>query len=162
MTTGTAAGAFGIGMACATAAVLWRGTAPRAGLAAAWGMITAGAGIAAAAAAPGATLFCLVSLIVGLGTGVFSTHAGPLFMAACPREAVGRAQAVVTLAQWLPLLWANPLIGVLAQTYPVTALLLLWGGGAGTAGTAALCARPFRTAILPRHTPEPEPERKTG
>ncbi|MFD6948650.1 MULTISPECIES: MFS transporter [unclassified Nocardiopsis] len=156
--TGAAAGAFGAGMACVTVVVLWRGTVSRAGSAAAWGMVAAGAGVAVAAAAPGATVFCLVSLVVGLGTGVFSTHVGPLFMAACPREAVGRAQAVVTLVQWVPLLWANPLIGVLAQTCPVTALLALWGGGAGAAGAAALCARTFRTAVLSRGARETQRE----
>ncbi|WP_160050995.1 MULTISPECIES: MFS transporter [unclassified Nocardiopsis] len=155
VTTGTAAGAFGVGMACVSAVVLWRGTAPRAGLAAALGMLTAGAGIAAAAAAPGPTAFCLLSLAAGLGTGAFSTHVAALFMTGCPPDAVGRAQSVVALAQWLPLLWANPLIGVLARTLPVTVLLVLWGTGAGAAAVAALCARPFRTAALPRPTPRP-------
>ncbi|WP_017602377.1 MFS transporter [Nocardiopsis lucentensis] len=160
--TGTAAGAFGAGMACVTAVVLWRGAAPRAGAAAVLGMITAGVGVAATAAASGPMVFCLVSLIVGLGTGVFSTHVGPLFMVACPREAIGRAQAVVTLAQWLPLLWANPLIGLTAQTHSVTVLLVLWGVGAGATGMAALGTRPFRVAVLARETRHPEREGEIG
>ncbi|MBB6120012.1 MFS transporter [Nocardiopsis algeriensis] len=160
--TGAAAGSFGAGMACVTALVLWRGTASRAGAVAAWGMITAAAGIAATAAAPGPAALCLMSLVVGLGTGVFSTHAGPLFLLACPREVVGRAQAVVTLAQWLPLLWANPLIGLIAQARSVTFLLVVWGAGAGVAGMAALFARPLRAAVPNHRARPPEHEGKTG
>lgn len=160
--TGMAAGAFGAGMACVTVVVLWRGAASRAGAAAVSGMIIAGVGVAAAASAPGPMVFCLVSLIVGLGTGVFSTHVGPLFMVACPRETVGRAQAVVTLAQWLPLLLANPLIGLIAQTRSVTVLLVLWGAGAGAAGVAVLFVRPFRAAVLIRETRQSDSERETG
>lgn len=160
--TGMAAGAFGAGMACVTVVVLWRGAASRAGAAAVSGMIIAGVGVAAAASSPGPMVFCLVSLIVGLGTGVFSTHVGPLFMVACPRETVGRAQAVVILAQWLPLLLANPLIGLIAQTRSVTVLLVLWGAGAGAAGVAALFVRPFRAAVLVGETRQSDSERETG
>jgi MFS family permease len=160
--TGAAAGAFGVGMAGPTALVLWRGTARRAGPAAALGMVTAGAGIAVAAAAPGPVAFCLVSSLVGLGTGVFSTHVGPLFMAACPGGAVGRAHAVLTLAQWLPLLVANPVIGVLARAHPMSVLLLLWGAGACAAGAAALGTRAFRTAVLSGGTRRGEQEPETG
>ncbi|WP_304455831.1 MFS transporter [Nocardiopsis sp. YSL2] len=162
VTTGTAAGAFGAGMACVTLVVLWRGAASRAGAVAVAGMLIAAVGVGAAAAAPGPVAFCLVSVLVGLGTGVFSTHVGPLFMVACPREAVGRAQAVVTLAQWLPLLWANPLIGLLAQTHSVTVLLVLWGAGAAAAGVAALFARPFRAAVLAQETRPPEHKGKAS
>ena len=146
---GTAAGAFGTGMALMSALVLWRGTAPRSGPVACAGMITAGAGIAITATVDGALPLCLMSLVIGLGTGVFSTHLGPLVMNACPPQAVGRVQAVVTLAQWVPLLWANPAIGVLAQTWPMTVLVLLWGGGAATTGLVALCSRSLRTATAP-------------
>ncbi|MGW8526818.1 hypothetical protein [Nocardiopsis sp. NPDC055824] len=129
---------------------------------AALGMVTAGAGIAVAAFAPGPVAFCLVSSLVGLGTGVFSTHVGPLFMAACPSGAVGRAHAVLTLAQWLPLLVANPVIGVLARAHPVSVLLLLWGAGACAAGAAALGTRAFRTAVLSGGTRRGEQEPETG
>ncbi|CAM3806624.1 MFS transporter [Nocardiopsis gilva] len=148
MTTGVAAGAYGVGMACVTVCVLWRGTAERAGLSASVGMLTAGMAIAATAAAPEPLVFWFSALVAGLGTGVFSTHVGPLFVAASPREAIGRVQAVVAFAQWLPLLLANPLIGFLAQRHTAAVALVLWGSGAAVAGVVALYTPRFRGAVI--------------
>ncbi|GAA3740376.1 hypothetical protein HDA32_002636 [Spinactinospora alkalitolerans] len=148
LTTGMGAGAYGVGMACVTVCVLWRGAAERAGLSASVGMLTAGMAIAAAAAIPEPSVFWFSALVAGLGTGVFSTHVGPLFVAGSPREAIGRAQAVVTFAQWSPLLLANPLIGFLAQNHTAAAALVLWGAGAAAAGVAALCTHRFRVAVI--------------
>lgn len=156
-TAGTAAGAHGAGMAAVTALVLWRGALRRAGAAAALGMLAAGTAMAAAAFADRPAAFLLCSFAVGVGTGVFSTHVGPVFVAGVPREAIGRAQAVITLAQWLPLLAANPAIGALAQGWGAAGAALLWGGGAAAAGAAALAGRGFRAAEDPGADTRPIP-----
>ncbi len=111
-------------------------------------MLAAGAAMAAAALAAHPAGFLLCSFAVGLGTGVFSTHVGPVFVAGAPRAVLGRAQAVVTLVQWLPLLAANPAIGALAQGWSAAGAALLWGGGAAASGAVALAARRFRTATV--------------
>jgi hypothetical protein len=51
------------------------------------------------------------SAIAGLGTGLFSTRIGPLVLRSAPEEFTSRMQAINVLAQALPLLATNNLLG---------------------------------------------------
>jgi len=146
---GTAAGTYAAGMATVAVAVMWRHGSQRAGLAAAGGMTLAGAGVAAAALAPSPTILLALTFIAGLGTGLFATHVGPLFISAVPPEYMARAQSVLILIQSLPLLLANPAIGLITEITTIHFVVTIWGAGAIGAGLTALASTALRGARRP-------------
>src|SRR5699024_3275516 len=98
---GTAAGTYAAGMATVAVAVMWRHGLQRAGLAAAGGIALAGAGLATTVLAPNPFAMLAVTFIAGLGTGLFATHVGPVFVSAVKPEYMARAQSVLILIQSL-------------------------------------------------------------
>lgn len=146
---GTTAGAFGAGMAALSVWVMWRSGARRAGAAAIVGMMLTGGGIFGVALAPSELLVIAAVLCAGLGAGLFSTHIGPLFVAATPPEYMARVQAVMMIAQAAPMMLAGPVIGVLADRVPVGVVVMIWGAGAVIAAWGALLSRPLRTSRRP-------------
>lgn len=146
---GTTAGAFGAGMAALAVWVMWRSGARRAGSAAIVGMMLTGGGIVGLALAPSELLAIAAVLCTGLGAGLFSTHIGPLFVAATPPEYMARVQAVMMIAQAAPMMLAGPAIGVLADLVPVGVVVMTWGAGAVIVALGALLSRPLRTARRP-------------
>lgn len=135
-------------MAAVTACVLWRGTKQRAGTTAIIGMILAGLPMIACAFTTHPAAFFTCTLLSGIGTGTFASHAAPLFVTATSRELMGRVQSVLVLAQMLPLLIANPAIAVIAERGGSTVALAVWGSGAAVAGLLALTSIEFRRARL--------------
>ncbi|WP_157983910.1 MFS transporter [Nesterenkonia muleiensis] len=146
---GTAAGAFSAGMAVLAVWVMWRSGAHRAGAAAILGMVLTGGGILGLAFAPSELLAIAAVLSAGLGAGLFSTHIGPLLVAATPPEYTARVQAVMMIAQAAPMMLAGPVIGVMADVVPVGVVVILWGVGAVTVALGALVSRPLRAARRP-------------
>jgi MFS family permease len=137
--TGLVVGAVAVGAAAVFVAVLLRRASSRPGVVGPAGLVLAAAGTAALAAPlrdPGAVA---AALAVGAGTGLFTAHVGPVLLERSPPGHVARVQAVLGVAQSLPLMVGNPLLGVLSDL-----------GGAGTVlvGCAAALAAAASTALV--------------
>lgn len=147
---GTAAGAFSLGMVAMALVVMWCSGARLAGLAAILGMMLTGGGIFGLAAASGPALVIGAAFLAGLGAGLFSTHIGPLFVAAAPADYIGRVQSVMIIAQAGPMMLAGPVIGALADQIPVSTVTGLWAAGALVVAVGTLLSHPLRTAHRPQ------------
>lgn len=148
-TAGTASGAFGAGMAVVALLVMLRSGASGAGVTAILGMLLAGVGVAGLGLAPEEGAAVTAAAAAGVGSGLFATHLAPVFMAAVPRETVGRAQAVLLMAQTLPLLLVQPMLGVAAEQIPPAAITTVCGTGALLVALAAACSSSLRSARRP-------------
>lgn len=95
--------------------VLITGGFTRLGLTGCCGLAVAAVGILGLAMLPAHVALFGAGALVGLGMGLFSTHIGPLLLGSTPATHLGRVQAVVAMAQSLPLLISNFLLGALAQ-----------------------------------------------
>ena len=146
---GLVVGAVAVGAAAVFVAVLLRRASSRPGVVGPFGLLLAAGGIAALAArlpGPGALV---AALLVGAGTGLFTVHIGPLLLDRSPPGHLARVQAVLGVAQSLPLMLGTPLLGVLSDLAGVGPVLvtcaLALAAAAGTAlATGALV--PPRTA----------------
>lgn len=147
---GTASGSFSAGMMALALFVMCRSGFHRAGLAAIAGMVVTGIGMMGLACAPIPWLAVGSALVAGLGAGLFSTHIGPLFVAAAPVDYIARVQSVMILAQAGPMMVAGPVIGGLADRIPVSVVILLWAAGTAVVALGALLSRPLRTARRPQ------------
>lgn len=145
---GTLVTAFGVGMAAMTALVIVRGRSDRPGLIAPLGMFLCGVGTIILAASVALPTLLLAAFTAGVGTGLFSTHVGPLFVALVPADHMGRAQSVMILAQSAPLLIASPTIGGITDTVGAPTAGMVWGLGALVTGGLALAHTGFRQATL--------------
>ncbi|WP_349828620.1 MFS transporter [Brevibacterium litoralis] len=124
-TTGIAVGAFGVGTAIVAVLVLTRGALPRPGVVAGLGPALAALGAVALALPTDSLMVPVVgAFVIGLGTGLFSTHVGPLLLGGAPREFISRVQSIVALAQSLPLVLANAGLGFLAEAVGVRTVLV--------------------------------------
>lgn len=103
-----AALAVGLGVAA-------RGVLKRSEVALVGGPAVAGVAIIAVAIAPSVPLACAAAAVVGLGVVMFATHALPIFLAASPSGMQVRLQAVLGLAQALPVLVVYNVYGAIAQ-----------------------------------------------
>ncbi|WP_232323408.1 MFS transporter [Catenuloplanes japonicus] len=157
--TGLLAAALAAGTGGIALIVLLRGALPRPGLVAAAGLLTAAAGTAALALGdrlpfggrPAAGACALLpaaaaALVVGVGSGVFATHVGPLFLGRAPRSHLARTQSVLVLAQSLPLLATQNLFGAASAPVGVPPLLLICGLALALASGLAWRSRPLRDA----------------
>ena len=112
---GLVVGAVAVGTAAMFVAVLLRRASSRPGVVGPAGLLLAAGGVLALAAplpGPGAVA---AALLVGVGTGLFTAHVGPLLLDRSPPGHLARVQAVLGVAQSLPLLLGNPLLGVLSD-----------------------------------------------
>jgi hypothetical protein len=91
------------------------GARTRPGCVAATGLLVAAAGVAGLAVAPTFAVALPSGAVAGLGIGLFTTHAVPLILGNTPRTHTARIQAVVLLAQSLPLLATNNGLGALVD-----------------------------------------------
>ncbi|MDR7274771.1 MFS transporter [Catenuloplanes atrovinosus] len=142
--TGLLAGALATGTGAVAIAVLTRGAWRRAGLVIPAGLLLAAAGVVALAVVRPPLPAALAALLIGAGSGLFATHLGPLFLARAPGTHLARTQAVVVLAQTLPLLATNNALGALAAPLGVPALLLGCAAVLATAAIAGLGTRALR------------------
>ncbi|MGC0333718.1 MFS family permease [Streptomyces sp. SAI-170] len=158
--TGVIFGAQSLGLLGVTLVVMVRGALGRPGLAAGVGVLVAAAGLGLLALAPGAAV--PAALLVGLGSGLFASHIGPLVLMSAPHSHLARMQALLTLVQSVALLAMNNVLGNLSRlTGPGTAILAC-GAAIALTGLAALASRPLRTATTAEPEPEPEEELSTA
>lgn len=109
---------FGVSAGCTAAVAIWvmvSGGLVRPGIAGACGLAAAALGVFGLAVFPGQGPLLASGALIGFGTGLFSTHIGPLLLGGTPPTHLGRVQAVVALAQSVPLLLSNFALGLLAQ-----------------------------------------------
>jgi hypothetical protein len=170
---GLITGAQAAGMAVAAGYVISRAALPRPGIAAAAGLLLAGLalaglalaglaldglaldGLASTSAGPighsagsignssiQLAVFC--EFVVGLGTGLFATHLGPLILAGADHGNLSRVQAVLLIAQSLPLLLTNNLLGWIATAVGAAPVLGLCAAVTVLSAGAALCVPALR------------------
>jgi MFS family permease len=150
--TGLAVGAFGLGTASMALLVLVRGSMKRPGLAAAVGPIVSAIGVAGLAMPTGSVEVAVVAaIIIGVGTGLFSSHIGPLLLGGAPREFISRVQSVVALAQSLPLIAANAGMGFLAEGFGVRWVLVGVAVGLTAVGFCAMTSSTLRDVCRPQN-----------
>lgn len=119
-TTGTVAGAAGVG---AVAAALLAARPRRAGsgpgtLPAAVGLAVSASGVLALAVVPplgGPVLAVVGALALGVGNGAFAARLAPAVLGSAPRTHLARVQALAGLAQLLPVLLTTATLGALAE-----------------------------------------------
>jgi MFS family permease len=136
--------------ALSTAAVaVWvvvTGGLSKPGLAGCGGIICAALGVLGLALSPGLVTSVVSGALIGLGTGLFTTHLGPLVLGSTPRTHLGRIQALVAIAQSLPLLITNVFLGAMAQAVGAGPTLILCGVALITIAVAALGSKELRNA----------------
>lgn len=146
-TTGVVTGAIGVG-AIGAALLAGRRRAPgERWTTAATGLSlgAAGASVLVAGAALGGrgavTTAAVGGLVFGFGTGTFVARIAPLVLGSAPRTHLARVQALVGLAQLVPVLVANATLGAVAEHASP-----YWAAGATAAGLAACAAWSCRSA----------------
>lgn len=105
--------AFGAGLVAVT--ILLRNTSRRPGIALAAGLLLAGLATLSLSVAPTAITATASGLVVGIGLGVFGSHVGPLLLGSTPHAHLSRVQAVLMLAQALPLILTLNIAGSVAD-----------------------------------------------
>ncbi|MFE3501650.1 MFS transporter [Kitasatospora sp. NPDC059160] len=141
VTAGQAAGVLAV-----AAAVAWRGGLPRPGVGAAAGLCTASAGTVLLALSGGPGAAVVGSTVVGLGSGLFACHLGPLVLGGAPNSHLSRVQALLTLVQSLALVLSTGLLGTAADATGAVPPALLCALATGAAGLAALATPVLRRA----------------
>jgi MFS family permease len=147
--TGCVAGAVALGTMCAALGVLARGARSRPGLAAVGGLLAASAGMLglAVSASPGWAV--AAGLGTGVGNGLFAAHVAPLILGRTAGTHLARVQSVVVLAQSLPLLATNNVIGGLVDAVGAPATLGCCAAALAVAASMALRSTALRAAALP-------------
>jgi MFS family permease len=144
--SGLVVGAIAVGTATATVLVLFRGSGPRPGAVAVAGLLLAAGGLLGLASSAVVPAAVAAGALIGLGTGLFTTHLGPLLLGSAPVSHLARVQAVVLLAQSLPLIATNNMLGGLADVLAPGLLVGGCGIGLATAALAALRSTALRQA----------------
>ena len=142
--TGAVVAAVALGTAIVAVTVLVRGALSRPGMAAAAGLLVAATGVAVLAVDRPQLWAVVAGAVIGVGSGVFATHIGPLILAATPVTHLARVQSVVVLVQSLPLLLTTNVLGSLADAVSVPAVLYACAGVLATTALAALTSPALR------------------
>jgi hypothetical protein len=137
-TAGLVVGTVALGTATVAIAVLARRASSRPGVAGPAGLLVAAAGVAGLALPVPSPAAVVLGIVIGLGTGVFTAHIGPLILGQTPASHLSRAQAALVLAQTLPLLGTITLLGTAADVAGTPAVLVACGIALAVAATAAL------------------------
>jgi hypothetical protein len=87
--------------------------------------------------------------VVGLGTGLFTTHLAPLILGGPASSHLSRVQAVLLIAQSVPLLLTNNLLGWLAGAAGPAAAIGLCAAVTVLSSTGALCVPALRAVVRP-------------
>jgi hypothetical protein len=143
---GAVVGAVALGTAVVAVTVLVRSGSSRPGVVGPAGLLLAAAGVAGLVAPAPASVAVACGAVIGSGTGLFTSHVGPLILGQAPAGAAARVQALLVVAQSLPLLLGNAMLGALADgmgaAFVLTGSALLLAGVSG----AALASPALRTA----------------
>jgi MFS family permease len=149
LATGGVAGAIALGTMCVAVAVLARGAFPRPGLAAVIGLLVASAGMLALAVSGSPGWAVAIGLGTGAGNGLFVAHVAPLVLGHTATTHLARVQSVVVLAQSLPLLATNNVIGGLVDAMGAPATLACCAAVLAVTASVALRSAALRDAALP-------------
>jgi hypothetical protein len=147
--TGCVAGAVALGTVCVALVVLARGARFRPGLAAVGGLLAAAAGMLALAVSASPGWAVAAGLWTGVGSGLFAAHVAPLILGHAAGTHLARVQSVVVLAQSLPLLATNNVIGGLVDAIGAPATLGCCAAALAVAASVALRSTALRAAALP-------------
>ncbi len=123
------------------------GNTARPGRTAALGCLLAAAGITGLSLSPTAYSAAAFAFIQGLGVGIFTSHLAPLFVASTPRSHLTRLQSLLALAQTLPLIASNNLLGGIATSNPQYAVLTC-AAGTALAGACLLTTHGVRKVVV--------------
>lgn len=116
------------------------GTRSRPAQALAIGPLLSAAGIVVISLAPSPLIAYTGSVVMGIGTVIFTSHAFPLYIRMTPPDMLARFQALLLVTQYLPTLIANNLLGaVSAASGPPTAMWLLAAACASTSALVLAC-----------------------
>jgi MFS family permease len=143
---GLVAGAQAVGVVAVALVATRRGIMSRIGVGAAMGLCVAALGIAAVAIAPVAVVAICGGLTMGVGSGIFTCHVGPLVLTSAPETHLSRTQALLTLVQSLGLLAANNALGALADTAGATIATAVCALAMCVAGAMGMASKPLRHA----------------
>lgn len=143
---GLVVGVSGAGTAVVALAVVFTGGLPRPGLAGCAGLATAGLGVFGLGIFSEPLPSMISGAFIGVGAGLFSTHLGPLVLGRTPDTHLGRVQAVVAMAQSLPLLFTNVALGALAQAAGAKVALFLCATALGVIAAVAIRSPHLRAA----------------
>lgn len=144
-TTGWALGGFGLGYGVIALTVSVRGLPRRPGMVALLGIGVAGVAVAALSVAP-VGIAPVTTVAVGLGAGGFASSIGPLVLGSAPPQYAARVQAVAALAQVLPVLLTNGVLGYLADVVGARAVIASCGAGTIAVALVALTSTAIRNA----------------
>ncbi|WP_431726851.1 MFS transporter [Verrucosispora sp. TAA-831] len=142
--TGTVVAAVAAGTVVVAVAVLARGASSRPGATAVGGLLTAAAGTSAVAMGGTPIWSVAAAATVGVGSGLFATHVGPLILAAGPATHLARVQSVLVLVQSLPLLLTTALLGAVAEIAAAPTVLYGCAGALAASAVAALASPVLR------------------
>ncbi|MEV0401040.1 MFS transporter [Actinoallomurus sp. NPDC050550] len=152
-TAGFLAAAQSLGIIGIAVLVAGRGGSKQPGRTAALGLIIGGCGTALLALAPSPLVAAGGSLIIGLGSGVFSTHIAPLVLVTTPDSHLSRLQALLTLVQSTALLAMNNVLGNLAAAAGPALPLGICAAAVTLIGLGGLCSADLRRATAQVEAP---------
>lgn len=146
--TGWIEGAWIVGTLGITALVGARGAVRRAGRPLWVGPLIGAIGLAALAVAPAVGWAVAASVLMGVGTAVFTTHVAPLLLAVTPDGMTTRFQSLWGVVQATPLVVATGGFAAIAHALGPPAAVLV--GGVTTLGAGVLMGlnRTSRTATI--------------
>lgn len=142
-------GVSALGTAIVAVGVLITGGFSRPGLAGCGGLALAATGVLGLALVHDLPLILASGVVVGMGTGLFSTHIGPLVLGRTPETHIGRIQSIVAMAQVVPLLATNLMLGSLAQFAGAKASLVLCSVVLLVIAAVALSSMQLRKSLRP-------------
>jgi MFS family permease len=141
---GLVAGGQSCGMIAAALLIIRWGSMRRVGVGAAMGLCVAAPGIAVVAVAPVSAIAVSGGIVIGVGSGMFAGHLGPLVLTSVPDTHLSRMQALLTLVQSLALVVANNALGSLADDTGATIATMVCATAVCAAGAAGLASAPVR------------------
>jgi MFS family permease len=144
---GLVVGATVAGGLLVTLLVARLGSFARPGRTAALGCLIAAVAVTGLSLSSSAHVAALFAFVQGVGTGIFTSHLAPLFIASTPRSHLTRLQSLLALAQTLPLIASMSLLGLLATSGAQYAVLTC-AAGTTLAGVSLLTASGVRTAVV--------------
>jgi MFS family permease len=143
-TAGLVATGQGVGTLLAALSAARLGPMRRIGTGTSLGLVLAAVGLAGLAAAPTPAAAVAAAGVVGMGSGMFACHLGPLVLAGAPDTHVSRVQSLLTLVQSLALVPANNALGWLANTSGARSAIALCAVLGCTAGVTGLASTTLR------------------
>ena len=129
----------------------------RPGAAAAAGIALAAVAVLALTVARSPVAGMAAFALVGVGSGIFSTHVGPLILGGAPATHLARVQSVLVLVQSVPLLLTLNVLGRFADLFTVDVALLACAVFLLVSAGFGISSPVLRTATLAGAAADPPP-----